>query len=1147
MPDQIRLCGQVNKRRSNMATTTSSTSATVTTTTTTPSAPRITAKPSTTTTTTTRLLSATKPSTISISSTSTTTTIQPTSPASPPSTSPSTNTSTATTTSPSPTTITSSSTISPSSTSSSGDVVSLSVTLERFACYAEDASSHVDALGSLNTCISSKLRVEEDASRLNVLGQLLVPEVQFIENAAGVIERCRHAGLVGSTCSLLHDAMSPKNKGELRDMLIRKALNLNVAEVIFRTLRSLSGDGLSVLDPCVHSAYGVITKLASKDPKLAIKARLVGGVKLTHQLLRAYASNAVILLPLLMATKYLAKNVTNQIMLGKDGCVATMATILCSVPKNHWGKLKFIMEILALLTKAKSNVVRLIRETAIHHMLTILDCWDKVERRHQIKLLKAILGILSHVCDSKHGRNAVVTLGGLEITQKFITSCPGDKKFDSLISSATNVFLKCVTKGELPVSSHKGAIRFKVPSGDGSPISPENSRETTPGTEVDSSDEEDEGEEEEDDEEAYCDFKNLDLAEYCPHRTQPDDLLKLASFFPELNGFVVPGGTGFMDSLASARKERGNGCDMQSENPSEMYIRSSMCTKSLLQFVKVSYPDMTGSCGPKALEPLYAKDRKVCRMKALATIKRVLQPDLYMQRVVYDLDYLLESDHTKQLITPTSSSLRILNNWDEKRVGKKDIAVNHLNFESRFESGNLRRAIQVASHEYDLILNADVNSSHHHQWFYFEVSNMEAKTPYLFNIINNEKSNSEFNFGMKPVFFSVKEAMRGRSEWVRLGTDICYHKNHYSRIPKQVANVKHKKTSNKCYYTATFTVIFPHANDVCYLAYHYPYTYTQLQVYLSKLEKQPLPPSVFYSNQVLCHTLGGNPVPLLTLTRTDKKAEEKEVMFLTARVHPGESNSSWVMQGTIDFLLKDTPVAKDLLDKYVFKIIPMLNPEGVIHGNQRCGLTDEDLNRRWRAPMSSLHPTIYNAKALLEYITSLQGRQVRVFCDYHGHSRQKNVFMYGCSPYQSWWPADNERADCQYLLLPRLAQCTMNTFSIRDCHFTIEKTRESTARVAVWRQFEVGMSYTMEASTCGCDQGPYKGQHLSTHQLVESGEGFCVALSYLDASMETITETLSSANRMEDRENHGTEVERLLEEEELNSEDELDLDLYGCC
>lgn len=36
--------------------------------------------------------------------------------------------------------------------------------------------------------------------------------------------------------------------------------------------------------------------------------------------------------------------------------------------------------------------------------------------------------------------------------------------------------------------------------------------------------------------------------------------------------------------------------------------------------------------------------------------------------------------------------------------------------------------------------------------------------------------------------------------------------------------------------------------------------------------------------------------------------------------------------GVIEFLTSSQPVAKQLRDKFVFKIIPMLNPDGVING-----------------------------------------------------------------------------------------------------------------------------------------------------------------------------------------------------------------------
>ena len=56
------------------------------------------------------------------------------------------------------------------------------------------------------------------------------------------------------------------------------------------------------------------------------------------------------------------------------------------------------------------------------------------------------------------------------------------------------------------------------------------------------------------------------------------------------------------------------------------------------------------------------------------------------------------------------------------------------------------------------------------------------------------------------------------------------------------------------------------------------------------------------------------------------------MIFLTARVHPGESNSSWVMLGTLMNLLSNSSTACWLRSTYVFKVVPMLNPEGVING-----------------------------------------------------------------------------------------------------------------------------------------------------------------------------------------------------------------------
>lgn len=78
---------------------------------------------------------------------------------------------------------------------------------------------------------------------------------------------------------------------------------------------------------------------------------------------------------------------------------------------------------------------------------------------------------------------------------------------------------------------------------------------------------------------------------------------------------------------------------------------------------------------------------------------------------------------------------------------------------------------------------------------------------------------------MKPVMFSVKEAMEGRPYWTRVGKEICYYRNHFIRSAQTTGGVR-----GKSYYTTTFTINFQHAKDICYLAYHYPYTYSLLQV-----------------------------------------------------------------------------------------------------------------------------------------------------------------------------------------------------------------------------------------------------------------------------------------------------------------------------
>lgn len=65
-------------------------------------------------------------------------------------------------------------------------------------------------------------------------------------------------------------------------------------------------------------------------------------------------------------------------------------------------------------------------------------------------------------------------------------------------------------------------------------------------------------------------------------------------------------------------------------------------------------------------------------------------------------------------------------------------------------------------------------------------------------------------------------------------------------------------------------------------------------------------------------------------------------------------------------------------------------------------------------------------------------------------------------------------------MLPALMHRISAAFALGSCSFRVEKERESTARVTVWRHLGVTRSYTMEASFCGFDKGPFKVTTLQT-------------------------------------------------------------------
>jgi len=179
-----------------------------------------------------------------------------------------------------------------------------------------------------------------------------------------------------------------------------------------------------------------------------------------------------------------------------------------------------------------------------------------------------------------------------------------------------------------------------------------------------------------------------------------------------------------------------------------------------------------------------------------------------------------------------------------------------------------------------------------------------------------------------------------------------------------------------------------------FLAHCYPFTYSDQCEFIRKVCTFQNKDKI--RKTVLCKSLAGNDVDMLIVTNFLSDPVDiavRKSIILTSRVHPGETGASFVMNGVIDFLVSDDDQAQFLRNTFVFKVVPMLNPDGVIVGNYRCSLMGQDLNRQWIGSSSKFYPINYHTKLMMK--RTLESRDIFFFCDFHGHSTGRNVFMFG--------------------------------------------------------------------------------------------------------------------------------------------------------
>lgn len=171
-----------------------------------------------------------------------------------------------------------------------------------------------------------------------------------------------------------------------------------------------------------------------------------------------------------------------------------------------------------------------------------------------------------------------------------------------------------------------------------------------------------------------------------------------------------------------------------------------------------------------------------------------------------------------------------------------------------------------------------------------------------------------------------------------------------------------------------------------------------------------------------------------------------------------------MLQGVLDKLMNfENPQTKVLLDNYVFKIIPMLNPDGVSRGYWRFDTLGLNLNRFYKDPTEEAHPTIWAAKnAILELKANL-----KMYVDFHAHCTKKGFFIFGNT-------LTNPDLQYEAMMIPKLMSLNSVNFDFRQCNFQDEKnnikdkkgdSRDGSGRAVMFRETNSNpFVYTFEAN-----------------------------------------------------------------------------------
>ena len=276
---------------------------------------------------------------------------------------------------------------------------------------------------------------------------------------------------------------------------------------------------------------------------------------------------------------------------------------------------------------------------------------------------------------------------------------------------------------------------------------------------------------------------------------------------------------------------------------------------------------------------------------------------------------------------------------------------------SQFDGGNIKCINCEDPSNIQLRIKKDFQSDFY-QWFYFRVSGAKGIDCY-FNIDN--ASGAAFSEG-----------------WHGYHAVASYDRENWFRIPTSY--------DGKC-----LNFIHQPKCESVYYAYFAPYSMERHYDLIARAQREER-----VTILTLGETLDQQPLDVLKISSSlDDRG--KKVCWVIGRQHPGETMAEWWMEGFLDRLLDERdPIARMVLSKAVFYVVPNMNPDGSRRGHLRTNAAGINLNRVWDDPCLDRSPEVFHVRQ------KMHDTRVDFCLDVHGDEVLPYNFIAGSEAIPSW-------------------------------------------------------------------------------------------------------------------------------------------------